>query len=185
MNQNFTPKFAERQNLIFCSCLIRISGQSKLLWVESMFSVVACWSGLRWSLEQTTAVSTSEESAHSDTHQNFWLLSWKLMKENPWLKWIDEDSWEWFVFLIYLQENPFAWYTTPRFAIPIWLIAHNNIITILSQSCTSKLNVVQYDIFSGAQADVTYQTLLQESTTTTNVRVLGIFLASTPSCEKH
>lgn len=65
------------------------------------------------------------------THRNFWLLSWKLMKENPWLIWIDEDNWEWFVSLIYLQENPFAWYTTPRFAIPIWLIAHNNIITIL------------------------------------------------------
>jgi len=33
-----------------------------------MFSVVACWSGLRWFLEQTAVVSTSEESAHSDTH---------------------------------------------------------------------------------------------------------------------
>lgn len=117
------------------------------------------------------------------------------MKENPWLKWIDEDSWEWFVFLIYLQENPFAWYTTPRFAIPIWLIAHNNIITILSQSCTSKLNVVQYDIFSRAQADVNLPNSIARKQhnnkkkkriwrTTTNIRVLGIFLASTPSCEK-
>jgi hypothetical protein len=71
-----------------------------------MFSVVACWSGLRWSLEQTAVVSTSEESAHIQIH-------------------------------------------TPKF-----LIAHNNIITILSQSCTSKLNVILYDIFSRAQADV-------------------------------